>query len=148
MKLLVFLPILTSAQFTSKTPFPSLTLPLSDQCFCKLEGQIDDCSCKVDTVDDFNNAKIYPRLASLLAKDYFRYFYYQPYKPCPFWEASSGKCSSSLCQVWSKLFSKLQNSEKWKIMILNSLFSGKVVSDYWPASRHFWRCHGNCGKGA
>ena len=58
MKLLVFLPILTSAQFTSKTPFPSLTLPLSDQCFCKLEGQIDDCSCKVDTVDDFNNAKI------------------------------------------------------------------------------------------
>jgi len=101
MKLLVFLPILTSAQFTSKTPFPSLTLPLSDQCFCKLEGQIDDCSCKVDTVDDFNNAKIYPRLASLLAKDYFRYFYYQPYKPCPFWEASSGKCSSSLCQVKS-----------------------------------------------
>ena len=77
----------------------SPSLPLSDQCFCKLEGQIDDCSCKVDTVDHFNNAKIYPRLASLLAKDYFRYFYYQPYKPCPFWEASSGKCSSSLCQV-------------------------------------------------
>ena len=100
MKLLVFLPILTIAQFTSKTSFPSSTLPLSDQCFCKLEGQIDDCSCKVDTVDHFNNAKIYPRLASLLAKDYFRYFYYQPYKPCPFWEASSGKCSSSLCQVW------------------------------------------------
>ena len=99
MKLLIFLPILTSAQFGSKTLFPSPTLPLSDQCFCKLEGQIDDCSCKVDTVDHFNNAKIYPRLASLLAKDYFRYFYYQPFKPCPFWEASSGKCSSSLCQV-------------------------------------------------
>lgn len=100
MKLLLFLPILTIAQFTSKTPFPSSSLPLSDQCFCKLEGQIDDCSCKVDTVDHFNNAKVYPRLASLLAKDYFRYFYYQPFKPCPFWEASSGKCSSSLCQVW------------------------------------------------
>lgn len=76
-------------------------LPLSDQCFCKLEGHIDDCSCKVDTVDHFNNAKIYPRIGSLLAKDYFRYFQYQPHKQCPFWNPSSGKCSSSLCQVKS-----------------------------------------------
>ena len=83
---------------------------ISDNCFCKLEGQIDDCSCKVDTVDHFNNAKIYPRLASLLAKDYFRYFYYQPFKPCPFWEASSGKCSSSLCQVGWILWRQVSKS--------------------------------------
>jgi len=73
----------------------------SDQCFCKLEGHIDDCSCKVDTVDHFNNARIYPRLKSLVAKDYFKYFQYSPNKPCPFWEPSSGKCSSNLCQVKS-----------------------------------------------
>ena len=24
-------------------------LPLSDKCFCQLDGVIDDCSCKVDT---------------------------------------------------------------------------------------------------
>jgi len=74
-------------------------LPLSDQCFCKLEGQIDDCSCKVDTVDDFNNNRIFPRLKSLLTKDYFRYFQYDPHKKCPFWDASSGKCASNYCQV-------------------------------------------------
>ena len=29
----------------------------SDQCFCQLEGNIDDCMCSVDTVDYFNNMK-------------------------------------------------------------------------------------------
>jgi len=93
----------TSSQFTKKTL--SWTQddfrPLSDQCFCKLEGQIDDCSCKVDTVDDFNNRKIFPRLKSLLSKDFFRYFQYHPHKKCPFWDATSGKCSSNYCQVKS-----------------------------------------------
>lgn len=74
-------------------------LPLSDKCFCQLDGVIDDCSCKVDTVDDFNNQKIYPRLKSLMAKDYFRYFQYQPTKKCPFWDSSSGRCASNYCQV-------------------------------------------------
>ncbi|CAB0010900.1 unnamed protein product, partial [Nesidiocoris tenuis] len=36
--------------------------------------QIDDCSCSVDTVDHFNNAKVFPRLISLLEKDYFRFY--------------------------------------------------------------------------
>ena len=74
-------------------------LSLSDNCFCKLEGQIDDCSCQVNTVDDFNNKKIYPRLKSLVSKDFFRYFQYQPNKKCKFWDSSSGKCASSYCQV-------------------------------------------------
>lgn len=43
-----------------------------DTCFCKLHGQIDDCMCNVDTVDYFNNMKIFPRLQSLLHKPYFR----------------------------------------------------------------------------
>jgi ERO1-like protein alpha len=102
--LALLLPCLAIGQFgdsQKKSFFKKPELPLSDQCFCKLEGQIDDCSCKVDTVDHFNNAKIFPRLASLLAKDFFRYFYYQPYKRCPFWDPTSGKCASSLCQVKS-----------------------------------------------
>jgi len=98
--LLVLLPGV-NPQFTKKTLSWSQEdiLPLSDQCFCKLEGQIDDCSCKVDTVDDFNNNRIFPRLKSLLSKDYFRYFQYHPHKKCPFWDASSGKCASNYCQV-------------------------------------------------
>lgn len=52
----------------------SSTKNIDNQCFCKLEGSIDDCSCNIDTVDYFNNMKIYPRLQSLLIKDYFRIY--------------------------------------------------------------------------
>ena len=88
---------------TSSAPSPVWSkdelLSLSDKCFCKLEGHIDDCSCKVNTVDDFNNKKIYPRVKSLVSKDFFRYFQYQPNKKCLFWDSSSGKCASTYCQV-------------------------------------------------
>ena len=77
-----------------------------DQCFCQLKGHVDDCSCSVDTVDHFNNMKIFPRLKSLLSKDYFRYFQYNPHKPCLHWNKSSGteppeKCTSPTCGVKS-----------------------------------------------
>lgn len=42
--------------------------------YFQLKGRIDDCSCNVDTVDHFNNMKIYPILSSLLNKDYFRFY--------------------------------------------------------------------------
>ena len=35
---------------------------------------MDDCECNVDTVDFFNNVKIFPRLQSLLVKDFFRFY--------------------------------------------------------------------------
>ena len=77
-----------------------------DQCFCQLKGHVDDCSCSVDTVDHYNNMKIYPRLKSLLAKDYFRYFHYNPNKACLYWTESSSsgppeKCTSPRCGVQS-----------------------------------------------
>ena len=71
----------------------------SDQCFCQLEGQIDDCMCNVDTVDYFNNMKIFPRLQSLLQKDYFRYFKYNANRPCPFWNNNDDRCKSPSCGV-------------------------------------------------
>lgn len=91
---------------SSSPPPPPLSwapaLPLSDNCFCQLDGQIDDCSCKVNTVDGFNNRRIFPRLQSLLAKDYFRYFQYQPTRPCPFWDSTvMGRCTSAYCAVKS-----------------------------------------------
>jgi len=94
----------TAGDFTTRKTFSFSgvkhdKLKLSDQCFCKLEGQIDDCSCKVDTVDYFNNKKIHPRLASLLRKDFFRFFQYHPSKSCPFWDIQSGKCHSNYCKV-------------------------------------------------
>ncbi len=71
----------------------------SDKCFCQLKGQIDDCSCTVDTVDFFNNKKIHPRLQSLLQKDYFRYFKYNARKQCPFWNNDAALCRNPTCGV-------------------------------------------------
>jgi len=72
-----------------------------EDCFCQLKGNIDDCLCSIDTVDYFNNKKIYPRLQSLLQKNYFKYFQYNTKKKCPFWDTSSEKCSSLSCGVTS-----------------------------------------------
>lgn len=68
------------------------------RCFCELEGSIDDCSCTVDTVDHFNNVKIFPILQSLLVKDYFRYFKVNLHNDCPFW-ADDSKCAMKFCHV-------------------------------------------------
>ncbi|KAJ8307981.1 hypothetical protein KUTeg_012855 [Tegillarca granosa] len=40
----------------------------------QLHGEVDDCSCKVESLDSLNNQKVYPRLQSILSKDYFKYF--------------------------------------------------------------------------
>ncbi|XP_076175933.1 endoplasmic reticulum oxidoreductin-1-like protein [Ptiloglossa arizonensis] len=70
----------------------------NNQCFCKLKGSIDDCSCNVDTVDYFNNIKIYPRIQSLLVRDYFRFYKVNLKQECPFWTDDS-KCAIRYCHV-------------------------------------------------
>lgn len=82
-------------------PFVSLTL-VHVSCFIvsgiQLKGSINDCSCTVDTVDYFNNNKVFPRLRSLLLKDYFRFYRVNLRKQCPFWEDTS-KCAMRFCSV-------------------------------------------------
>lgn len=65
--------ILVSLTLTSQC-LGYFNLDKQDDCFCQLSGKIDECTCNIDTVDHFNNVKIYPRLSSLLMKDYFRFF--------------------------------------------------------------------------
>lgn len=69
-----------------------------ERCFCQLKGVIDDCSCSVETLDSFNNLRLYPRLNSLLQYDYFRYWKVNLNKECPFWEDDS-KCAIRYCSV-------------------------------------------------
>lgn len=64
----------------------------------QLKGTIDDCSCNVDTVDYFNNVKIYPRLKSLLSNNYFRYYKVNLKRECPFW-ADDSHCTMKFCHV-------------------------------------------------
>lgn len=63
-----------------------------------MEGSINDCSCDVDTVDHFNNMKIYPRLQSLLVKNFFRFYKVNLRQECPFWPDDS-RCAMRFCQV-------------------------------------------------
>ncbi|KAK7791804.1 hypothetical protein R5R35_005111 [Gryllus longicercus] len=70
----------------------------NDHCFCQLKGSIDECGCSVDTVDHFNNKKIYPRLKSLLQKDYFRFYKVNLKRECPFW-ADDSRCAMRYCHV-------------------------------------------------
>ena len=70
-------------------------------CLCwQLKGNVDECDCSVDFVDIFNNNKIYPRMKSILSKNYFRFFKVNLKKPCPFW-ADDGGCAMKFCAVES-----------------------------------------------
>lgn len=40
----------------------------------QLNGVVDDCTCKVESVSEFNNIRLFPPLNSLLNKNYFKFF--------------------------------------------------------------------------
>uniref|UniRef100_A0A4W5QH64 Endoplasmic reticulum oxidoreductase 1 beta n=1 Tax=Hucho hucho TaxID=62062 RepID=A0A4W5QH64_9TELE len=67
-------------------------------CFPQLTGVLDDCFCDIESIDVFNNFKIYPRIQKLTERDYFRYYRVNLNRPCPFW-ADDGHCSIKDCQV-------------------------------------------------
>lgn len=65
----------------------------------QLKGTIDDCSCNVDTVDYYNNVKIFPRLKSLLNNNYFRFYKTKLNSDCPFWSNVEFQCAMKFCHV-------------------------------------------------
>lgn len=76
-----------------------LTKPCdSTACFDELHGSLGDCSCKVDTIDFFNNVKIFPRIQSIVTKDYFRFYKVNLKKECPFW-ADDSRCAMKYCHI-------------------------------------------------
>lgn len=68
------------------------------RCFCQVSGELDDCSCDVETIDRFNNDLLFPKLQTLLQTDYFRFYKVNLNKPCPFWTSSS-HCGMRDCAV-------------------------------------------------
>uniref|UniRef100_A0A672FIR4 Endoplasmic reticulum oxidoreductase beta n=1 Tax=Salarias fasciatus TaxID=181472 RepID=A0A672FIR4_SALFA len=63
-----------------------------------LTGVLDDCFCDVESIDVFNNFKIYPRIKKLTERDYFRYYRVNLKRPCPFW-SDDGHCAIKDCHV-------------------------------------------------
>ncbi|XP_070787278.1 ERO1-like protein alpha [Enoplosus armatus] len=68
------------------------------RCFCQVSGDLDDCTCDVETIDGFNNDRLFPKLQTLLESEYFRFYKVNLNKPCPFWTASS-HCGLRDCAV-------------------------------------------------
>eukprot|EP00066_Takifugu_rubripes_P005629 XP_003969808.2 PREDICTED: LOW QUALITY PROTEIN: ERO1-like protein alpha [Takifugu rubripes] len=68
------------------------------RCFCQVTGDLDDCACDVETIDDFNNNRLFPKLQRLLESDYFRFYKVNLNKPCPFWTTTS-HCGLRDCAV-------------------------------------------------
>ncbi|KAL8185851.1 UNVERIFIED_CONTAM: ERO1-like protein beta [Gekko kuhli] len=64
----------------------------------QVTGVLDDCLCDIESIDDFNNFKIFPKIQKLLERDYFRYYKVNLKRPCPFWP-DDGHCSIRDCHV-------------------------------------------------
>ncbi|XP_053315892.1 ERO1-like protein beta isoform X2 [Spea bombifrons] len=64
----------------------------------QVTGVLDDCFCDVESIDAFNNYKIFPKLQRLQERDYFRYYKVNLKRPCPFWPVD-GHCSIKDCHV-------------------------------------------------
>ncbi|KAA0707381.1 ERO1-like protein beta [Triplophysa tibetana] len=59
---------------------------------------LDDCFCDIESIDVFNNFKIYPHIRKLTERDFFRYYKVNLKRPCPFWPDDS-HCAIKDCHV-------------------------------------------------
>uniref|UniRef100_G1T433 Endoplasmic reticulum oxidoreductase 1 beta n=1 Tax=Oryctolagus cuniculus TaxID=9986 RepID=G1T433_RABIT len=64
----------------------------------QVTGVLGDCLCDIDSIDNFNTYKIFPKIKKLQERDYFRYYKVNLKRPCPFW-AEDGHCSIKDCHV-------------------------------------------------
>uniref|UniRef100_A0A8B9L6P7 Endoplasmic reticulum oxidoreductase beta n=1 Tax=Astyanax mexicanus TaxID=7994 RepID=A0A8B9L6P7_ASTMX len=67
-------------------------------CLCHLTGVLDDCFCDIESIDVFNNFKIFPLIQKLIERDFFRYYRVNLMRPCPFWPDDS-HCAIKDCHV-------------------------------------------------
>uniref|UniRef100_A0A8B9L401 Endoplasmic reticulum oxidoreductase beta n=1 Tax=Astyanax mexicanus TaxID=7994 RepID=A0A8B9L401_ASTMX len=63
-----------------------------------LTGVLDDCFCDIESIDVFNNFKIFPLIQKLIERDFFRYYRVNLMRPCPFWPDDS-HCAIKDCHV-------------------------------------------------
>ncbi|XP_068821707.1 ERO1-like protein alpha isoform X12 [Capricornis sumatraensis] len=88
----------------------------AQRCFCQVSGYLDDCTCDVETIDKFNNYRLFPRLQKLLESDYFRYYKVNLKRPCPFWNDIS-QCGRRDCAVkpCHSRYTGYKGPDAWKI---------------------------------
>lgn len=64
-----------------------------------MNGQINDCNCKFETVDNAVSNFFIPLLANITSRPFFRYFKIDLEKPCPFWEDDGAMCTNEGCSI-------------------------------------------------
>ena len=65
---------------------------------CRPVGQIQDACSDYESVETLNDRHIFDRLDNLRKTKYFRYFYVDLFKDCPFWN-DNGLCMNRACTV-------------------------------------------------
>ncbi|XP_035436184.2 ero1-like protein isoform X1 [Spodoptera frugiperda] len=110
----------------------------SNACFDELHGSLGDCSCNVDTIDYFNNVKVFPRLQSLVRKDYFRFYKVNLKKECPFW-ADDSKCAMRYCHI--------KTCSKESVPGYENGYENDHL-DETPVTKYTKEAQGNCGTDA
>ena len=71
--------------------------------FSQLSGYLDDCSCEIPTLDQYNNVIIYPQIHRLVQYNFFRYYKANTKRKCKFWDLdwkcrfSTGGCTVESC---------------------------------------------------
>jgi len=110
---------------TTTNPFEKINA-LGDQCFCKLNGEVDDCQCKIEYIDKFNNYRIQPFISNLMQKDYFRFVKVNLKKICQFWP-DDARCSLRDCHV--KSCEEEELPEKFRKYFLQEELNEKPPAD-------------------
>ncbi|KAI5634651.1 endoplasmic reticulum oxidoreductin 1 (ERO1) domain-containing protein [Phthorimaea operculella] len=110
----------------------------SNACFEALHGALGDCSCNVDTIDYFNNVKIFPRLQSLVSKDYFRFYKVNLKKECPFWVDDS-RCAMKYCHI--------KTCSKESVPAIANGYEHDRLDDF-PAAKYSKAANPGCGDDA
>lgn len=66
--------ILLSLLFLGFVTFGENQFVPGKTCFCKDSEAVEACPCVSDSIDAFNNEKVYPLLHRLLQKDFFKFY--------------------------------------------------------------------------
>lgn len=109
----------------------------SNVCFEALHGALGDCSCNVDTIDYFNNVKIFPRIQSLVSKDYFRFYKVNLKKECPFW-ADDSRCAIKYCHI--------KTCSKENVPGYANGYEENEVEEEYPAAKYSKKTNSDCNS--
>jgi len=118
-----FLSLISTALFVKADEFVG---EKKDKGYCCFEGNISDCQCKYESVEEMNK-EISPILKNLVETTFFRYYKVDLWKDCPFWTGGL-VCTSERCSVPSVDDEKIP--EEWKTESLSKVERSSIFGEF------------------